>query len=142
MPFISITRLRIRSIRFMPRFALHTSRSFRQASKAPGFQDGAVLADRRWTFWTMTAWDDRASMRRYMTTGSHRTAMPLLMQWCDEASFVHWDQPDHALPSWSEADRQMRENGRVSKVNNPSPNHAALTYQAPRTTVGGPIRPA
>jgi hypothetical protein len=67
MPFVSITRLRIRSPRFLPLFGLHTFRSIRQVRKAPGCKGGSLLADRSWTFWTMTAWDSQDSMRRYMT---------------------------------------------------------------------------
>ena len=142
MPFVSITRLRLRSVRFLPRFALHTLRSIRQVRRASGFVGGSLLPDRAWTFWTMTAWDSRDSMRAIMVAGSHRTAMPHLLDWCDEASVAHWDQEDDALPSWSEADRRMRETGRASKVRNPSPEHASLAYRAPRTSGGGPIRPA
>ena len=142
MRFISITRLRVRSLRFLPSFALQTFRSLGQVKMAAGFQGGSLLADRDWTFWTMTAWDSQRSMRAYMTTGSHRTAMPYLLDWCDEASVVHWEQPDEGLPSWTEADRRMRQDGRASKVRNPSPQHATLTYRDPRVTTAGPIRAA
>jgi heme-degrading monooxygenase HmoA len=140
MMFVSLTRLRIRSFRFVPRFALHTFRSLRQVKMAPGFQRGALLVDRSWTFWTMTAWDTQESMRRYMTAGSHKAAMPHLLHWCDEASVAHWEQPETALPSWTEADKRMREDGRASKVLNPSPQHATLSYRTPRTTGGVTIR--
>jgi hypothetical protein len=140
MVFISLTRLRIRSFRFVPVFALHVFRSLRQVKRSPGFQRGAVLADRNWTFWTMTAWDTQENMRRYMTTGSHKTAMPHLLHWCDEASVAHWEQPETTLPSWTEADKRMREEGRGSKVRNPSPQHGTLSYRAPRTTGDVTIR--
>ncbi len=142
MAFVSVTRLRIRSIRFLPGFALHALRSLRQVRRANGFQGGALLADRSWTFWTMTAWDSDQSMRRYMTTGSHKMAMPRLMDWCDEASVVHWDQAEPDLPSWNTADQRMRKEGRASKVRNPSPRHATLNYRPPRTTTGGIIQSA
>ena len=142
MPFISITRLRVRSIRFLPSFVLYAYRSLRQAKASSGFQGGGLLADRSWTFWTMTAWENQESMRRFMTTGSHSAAMPRLLDWCDEASVVHWDQAEAALPSWMEADLRMRESGRASKVRNPSPQHATLTYRTPRASSGTPIQPA
>src|SRR6202451_859261 len=141
MPLISITRLRVRSIRFLPSFVLYAYRSLRQAKASSGFQGGGLLADRSWTFWTMTAWDNQESMRRFMTTGSHSAAMPHLLDWCDEASVVHWDQPEASLPSWVEADKRMREGGRPSKVRNPSPQHATLSYRAPRVRASGSIRP-
>jgi hypothetical protein len=84
MPFISITRLRVRSVRFLPLFVLFAFRSLRQVKTAAGFQNGSLLADRDWTFWTMTAWDNQDSMRRFMAAGSHKEAMPRLLDWCDE----------------------------------------------------------
>jgi len=136
MSFVSLTRLRVRSIRFMPFFAVHTTRSLGQVRKAHGFQTGALLPDRNWTFWTMTAWDDAESMRRFMTAGAHKIAMTHLMHWCDEASVAHWEQEGSILPSWEEADRRMRASGRASKVNHPSPDHSSLNYRAPRTSRG------
>jgi len=141
MVFVSLTRLRVRSIRFVPLFGVSTALSLRQVRKAAGLQGGAVLADRNWTFWTMTAWDSQQSMRQYIITGSHKRSMPHLLDWCDEASVAHWTQPESALPSWTEADRRMREEGRISKVRYPSPRHASLTYDPPRTSGSAPIRP-
>lgn len=142
MPFVSLTRLRIRSIRFLPQFVVHTTRSLRQVKHASGFQTGALLADRSWTFWTMTAWETQEKMRQYMISGSHKKAMAHLLEWCDEASVAHWEQPEESLPSWTTADERMRTTGRPSKVRNPSPHHGDLSYRIPRTTLGGPIRKA
>jgi len=136
---VSLTRLRIRSVRFVPLFLFHATRSLQQAKKTPGFRAGRLLNDRNWTFWTITAWDERASMLRFMTGGAHKRAMPHLMHWCDEASVAHWEQEESTLPSWEEADRRMRASGRASKVNHPSPEHAGLNYREPRTTGGGAI---
>jgi hypothetical protein len=142
MTFISLTRLRVRSIRFLPLFAFHTFRSLSQVRKAGGFQGGSLLTDRSWTFWTMTAWDSEESMRAYRNSSSHKMAMPRLLHWCDEASVAHWVQAETGLPSWTEADKRMRESGRASKVLNPSPQHATLSYTPPRTTLSGPIQPS
>ncbi len=142
MAFVSLTRLRIRSLRFMPLFAIHTWTTFRQVRKSSGFQAGAVLPDAHRTFWTLTAWNSEESMRAYMISGSHKRAMPHLMHWCDEASVAHWQQDDSALPSWPEADTRMRETGRVSKVLHPSPNHQSLAYEPPdpsRSSSFGPL---
>ena len=80
----------------------------------------------------MTVWDSQDSMRRFMTSGSHRVVMPHLLDWCDEASVVHWDQPGDGPPTWNEADKHMRESGRASKVKFPSARHANLSYRTPR----------
>lgn len=141
MPFVSVTRLRLRSIRFLPPFVPHAMRTLRQVRAAPGFREGSLLADRGWTFWTLTLWAGQASMRDYMTDGDHRTAMPRLAGWCDEASVVHWDQEAEALPSWAEAERRMRAEGRPSRVRHPSPQHADLSFRVPALGRAQPIRP-
>jgi len=140
--FVSITRLRIRSIRFMPGFAFHAIRSQRQVSRAPGFLAGALLPDQNWTFWTMTGWDSIESMRAYMMAGAHRAAMPKLADWCDEASVVHWEQTSDELPSWTEADERMRKDGRPSKIRHPGPQHQGLDFPPPRMMAGASIKPA
>ena len=141
MPFVSVTRLRLRSIRFLPAFAVHTLRSLRQVRGSAGFRGGSLLPDRRWTFWTLTVWDDRDAMRAYMTAGAHRTAMPKLLDWCDEASVVHWDAATPDLPGWPDADARMRVEGRPSKVHRPSADHQPMTFATPRLFGGGPITP-
>ncbi len=142
MVFVSVTRLRIRSVRFLPAFLLHSARAVRQIERAPGFRGGALLADRGWAFWTVTAWDDQQSMRSSLDAGAHRAAMPRVSGWCDEASVVHWEQPDGALPTWDEADGRMRREGRPTPLRHAGPHHRALTYRRPRPLGTTPIRPA
>lgn len=141
LPFVSVTRLRLRSVFYLPAFFRHAVPSISQAKRAPGFRGGALLADRARAYWTVTCWDDEAAMRAYMLAGSHRAAMPSFIKWCDEASVVHWDQPDETLPSWPEADRRMRTEGRPSKLRFASPDHAGLAFLPPRTSTSQPIRP-
>jgi hypothetical protein len=141
MIFVSLTRLRVRSVWFMPGFFVYAIRSQKQVRSAAGFQRGALLPDRERTFWTMTAWNSEASMRAYMISGAHKQAMPKLLHWCDEASVAHWMQEETELPTWEQADERMRREGRVSKVLHPSDAHASLSYKVPRTTGSATIRP-
>ena len=68
-------------------------------------------------------WADEAAMRAYRVADPHLTAMRKLLEWCDEASVFHYD--GDTLPSIDEAFARMRDHGRPSKVNHPSPDHAA-----------------
>ena len=140
--FVSLTRLKIRSVRFLPFFFLHALGTMRQVKKAAGLETGAVLNDREWTFWTMTAWDTQTNMRQFMNSGAHKRVMPHLLNWCDEASVAHWEQEDSALPSWTDAAERMRKQGRPSKVLFPSSNHSTLNFRDPRTAAVVPIRRA
>jgi heme-degrading monooxygenase HmoA len=100
MPFVSITRLRVRSWRYLPAFILQSLRSASQAKRAAGNFAVSVLRDADLAFWTRTLWSEEAAMRAFMLSGAHRRAMPRLLEWCDEAAVVHWNQDDFAPPSW------------------------------------------
>jgi hypothetical protein len=141
MAFVSVTRLRVRSWRFLPQFFFHAVRTRRQVCAAAGFRAGSLLADRHFTFWTLTVWDNAEDMRAYITSGSHRIVMPRLMHWCDEASIVHWEQPEPTLPDWHEADARMRSEGRPSKVRNPTAQHLAMDFAEPRFSSAAPMHP-
>lgn len=121
MAFISLTRLRVRSARYLPAFAVHAWRTTRQASTAPGNLGVRLRRTKGLTFWTFTAWADEQAMRDYRSASPHRKAMPRLKHWCDEAAVAHWSQTDDALPGWAQAVTNMSEIGRLSKVSNPSP---------------------
>jgi len=140
MAWVSVTRLRVHSMRFLPEFLFHVWRSVRQVKGAAGFKAGSLLNDRHRTFWTLTLWADEASKRAFMTSGAHRIVMPKLFDWCDEASIVHWEAAGDSLPSWAEAARRMRDEGRPSRVRRPSPHHADMAFAEPRLTQGTPIR--
>ena len=142
LPFISITRLRIRSFRFLPAFLKLASHAVSEVKRAPGFQGGSLLADRKWAFWTMTSWESERSMQTYMTAGAHQVAMPKLLDWCDEASIVHWMQTESSLPTWREAEARMRREGRASRVRNPSVRHQTLQFAKARIFLEAPIHPA
>jgi heme-degrading monooxygenase HmoA len=126
MAFVSITRLRVRSWRYLPGFMIAALRSAYQAAKAEGNLGVKLLRDSRNTWWTNTCWDSEASMRLFMLAQPHGAAMRKLLEWCDEAALVHWSQPDSALPSWNDAHRRMQSEGRSSKVLYPSPDHLAF----------------
>lgn len=105
MPVVSITRLRVRSWRFLLGFAWYAFRSSREATKAEGNVAVQVLNDRDRTFWTI--WTTEATMKNFMLAGAHREAMRKLLEWCDEASLVRWTQESSQLPTWPEAHRRL-----------------------------------
>jgi quinol monooxygenase YgiN len=123
MPLASITRLRVRSIRYLPEFLLRALASVRQARRSAGCLSADVRREVGLTFWTRTLWQDEPSMRAFMTSGAHRAVMPKILDWCDEASVAHWQQDSEHPPDWPTANARMRTQGRTSRVRNPSPAH-------------------
>ena len=57
--------------------------------------------------------------------------MPWLSLMCNEASVVHWEQEELALPDWQIVHKRMSENGRFYNLPNPSKNHAELYIPLP-----------
>lgn len=134
MTFVSVTRLRVRSARYLPLFFWTALRTARQAERTSGFLGGRLLVEAKKVFWTVTAWEDGSAMSVFRTQGAHGGVMPKLLEWCDEASVVHWTQLTDTLPSWQEAHYRMMKEGRPSKVKRPSP--AQVAYEIPEPRVG------
>lgn len=132
MPFVSATRLRIRSWRFLPAFFLSTLDIRAELRRAEGFLGGSLLADRRRAFWTLTVWQNAEAMQRYILAGAHKRAMPKLAHWCDEACIVHWEQTSAEQPDWSEVHSRMLAEGRASRLSHASISHLTMEFAAPR----------
>jgi hypothetical protein len=126
---VSVTRFRLRSLRFVPFFMLHANRTIAQIRKADGFVAGAVRREADLAFWTLTVWRDETAMRAYGACGAHRKAAPHLAEWADEASVVHWTQRGGELPDWPEAVRRLREQGRAVRLVHPAPERGLVEPQ-------------
>jgi len=131
MSFVSITRLRVRSVRFLPGFAYHALRSNAQAKKASGNLYAQALRERGLVFWTITIWTDAEAMRAFRNAGAHRVVMPKLSRWCDEATYAHWQQDNDVPPTLPQAYEHLRFNGVASKLEYPSPQHATREFAPP-----------
>jgi hypothetical protein len=134
MPPVSITRLRVRSLRFLPAFLLGSLRSARAAKNASGNLAVSLLSDAHLAFWTRTLWTDEHSMRVFMLAPGHRAVMPKLLQWCDEAAVTHWLQEPPEPPSWQEVYRRLQQEGRTSRVDYPSEAQLRFEIPPPKTT--------
>ena len=128
---ISVTRLRLRSFRFLLPFIVYSLRSMGQAKRSPGNLTADAMRGQDGSFWTRSVWQDIESMRAFMTSGAHKQVMPKLLDWCDEAALVHWEQDSATLPEWGEAHRRLVTQGRRSKVRHPSPAQETLDFPAP-----------
>src|SRR5206468_2472955 len=75
MPFVSVTRVRVRSLWYTLPFLVDAVRTSRQARTAEGNLAVKVLRDTGNTWWTCTAWDSEASMRQFMLAKPHGPGM-------------------------------------------------------------------
>lgn len=131
MPVVSITRLRVRSWRYLVPFLFFAVRSYFQAKSFEGNMSVSLLRDAHRTFWTRTLWESEAAMKSFILSGPHKQVMPRLLEWCDEAALVHWEQKTDHVPEWREAHRRIQQDGRRSKVKHPSPAHEKYEIAVP-----------
>jgi hypothetical protein len=149
----SVTRLRVRAFVYLPAFLWMTFRSQRQVSRAKGFAGGRLLIDSHRTYWTLTVWESELAMKQFRGSGAHARVMPKLMNWCDEASYAHWTINKETViegttdagivPSWPEAYAHLASEGRLSRVEHPSPDHEGRHFPQPRLQplIGADLKP-
>jgi len=133
MPVVSVTRLRVRSLFFLPAFILTSIRISKQAQTAEGNLGVKLLRDKRNAFWTCTCWNSEESMKAFMLDGAHGLAMRKLLNWCDEAALAHWSQETEEMPTWADAHRNLLRRGRTSKVHHPSAAQKAFRIDPPNS---------
>ena len=124
MAFMTVNRVRIRTIWIIPVFALVICKIYRQARRAPGCLGLRIYRTRGLAVWTVTAWVDEASMLAFRDSGPHGRARPKKPHWFNEAAIAHWQQKTAKLPTRGEAAERLRELGRLSNVRFPSPAQA------------------
>lgn len=143
MVFISATRLRVKSIRDLFAFFVANEASIRRLSKTNGFLGGFELVDKNLTFWTLTMWQAGSNMLEFRNSEPHRKAMQKLPVWCDEASYVHWEQEENSLPDWKSVYAKMIADGKTTKVRNPTSNQLTKSYPEIKwTKVARRLKPA
>ena len=131
MAFLVVTRLRLRDPEYLDEFVASAFAVVDQANNSVGNLVADVLADANDTYWTRTAWTDRAAMRDFMTSEPHFDTMDHLSKWCDEATFVDWEQDSPELPNWQAAFDRLVNDGQVATVDHPSENHQSRAFPPP-----------
>ena len=120
MPFVSVTRLRVKSIFYLLPFIRANEACVKALQTSEGLLKGKELIDKRLTFWTITVWETPEAMKKYRNSIAHRNAMQHLPAWCNEASYHHWIQEEADIPNWHTAAEKLFSAGTLSKVRNPS----------------------
>ena len=126
MPIVSVTRLHVRSKRFLLPFLSYTLRASRQAKQTPGNLGVKLRKTNGLAFWTLGMWQTIEAMKKFMFASPHKEAMQKLPYWCDEASFADWEQNTTTeWPPWDYAAEKLKTTGRLAKVLHPSEQHNA-----------------
>jgi len=131
MPVVVITRLRLKDPALFDEFFTSAVAAVEQAQNSAGNLGADVLADANNTYWTRTAWQERRAMHAYVGADPHRGIMRRLDDWCDEATFVDWEQASADFPDWQASYARLIADGHVASLTEPSAAHQNRAFPAP-----------
>ncbi len=131
MPVIVVTRLRLRDPAFFDHFFASAVAAMEQAKNSEGNLGADVLAEANNTYWTRTAWQQRDSMNAFVGSEPHLSIMGRLDDWCDEATFVDWEQSSPVLPDWQDSYGRIVADGQTANLTNATDAHQARDFPAP-----------
>jgi heme-degrading monooxygenase HmoA len=131
MPIMAVTRLRLRDPADFDAFFAAAVAVAEQANASQGCLGEHALADANNVYWTITAWEDRPSMIAFTRTQPHLDTEANLDRWCDEATFVDWEQAASELPDWQTGYDHLVADGQVAALAHGSPANASLDFPPP-----------
>jgi hypothetical protein len=128
---IVVTRLRLRDPALLDEFFTDAVAAIEQAQKSEGNPGADALADANNAWWSMSSWQDRRLMRAFVGNQPHRSIMDHLDHYCDEATFVDWEQDSPDLPDWQTNWRHLVADGQAAELTQPSAAHQTRDFPAP-----------
>jgi hypothetical protein len=131
MAVIVETRLRLRDPAFFDDFLASAVAVVEQAKNSHGNLGADVLVDANNTYWTRRAWQDRHLMEAFVGTEPHRSTFDRIDDWCDEATFVDWEQAGENLADWQESYECLLTYGQVAALTTPSDAHHIRAFPRP-----------
>ena len=131
MPIMVVTRLRLKDPALLDEFFTDAVAAIEQAQKSAGNLGADALADVSNAWWSVSAWTERGPMRAYVDSEPHLTIRARLDHYCDEATFVDWEQASPALPDWPTSWRHLTADGQAAELTHPSPANQTRGFPAP-----------
>jgi quinol monooxygenase YgiN len=131
MPVIVVTRLRLRDPALQDEFFTDAVAAIEQAMKSEGNLGADALADANNAWWSVSAWQDRRLMRAFVTRQPHMAISVRMDHYCDEATFVDWEQASPDLPDWQTSWRHLTADGAVAELSHASAANQTRAFPAP-----------
>ena len=128
---VVVTRLRLRDPAFLDDFFASAVAVVEQAQGSEGNLGADVLAEADNTYWTRTAWQGRDVMNAFVGSEPHLHTMSRIDDWCDEATFVEWEQAGADLPDWQEGYSRLIAGGQGPSLTNATQAHQTRDFPAP-----------
>ena len=131
MPVIVVTRLRLKDPALLDEFFTDAVAAIEQAQKSDGNLGADALADAGNAWWSVSAWTGRDPMQAFVGKQPHQAIQGRLDHYCDEATFVDWDQDSPGLPDWQTSWRHLVADGKVAQLTHPSDANQTRAFPPP-----------
>lgn len=114
MVYISITKLTLSSIFKLFNFIKYASRANLQAAKSEGNISIATKNQYFKHFWTLTVWESKDHMSKYVRSGDHRKAILTAPLLASEICIYGYESDN--VPGWKEAMEILKQNDTSKKI--------------------------
>jgi quinol monooxygenase YgiN len=131
MPVIVVTRLRLKDPALLDEFFTAAVSAIEQAQKSDGNLGADALADAGNAWWSVSAWTGRRQMQAFVDAEPHAGISTRLDHFCDEATFVDWEQDSPHLPDWQTSWRHLTADGKVAQLTHPSDANQTRAFPPP-----------
>jgi quinol monooxygenase YgiN len=131
MPVIVVTRLRLKDPALFDEFFATAVAVVEQAQNTEGNLGADVLAEANNTYWTRTVWQDHDLMDAFVGSEPHLHTMSRIDDWCDEATFVEWEQATAELPDWQDGYTRLVATGQGPHLTHATEAHHTRDFPAP-----------
>ena len=137
MPIIVVTRLRLRDPALLDEFFTAAVAATEQAQRSAGNLGVDALADADNAWWSVSSWAGRRPMQAFVDAEPHAGISKRLDHFCDEATFVDWEQDSPALPDWQTSWRHLTADGKVAPLTHPSDANQTRAFPPPAEPAPG-----
>ena len=134
MPVIVVTRLRLKDPAVFNEFFASAVAVGEQARNSEGNLGADVLAEANNTYWTRTVWQERDLMDAFVGSEPRLRTMSRIDDWCDEATFIDWEQASADLPDWQTGYRRLIAEGKAASLTEPTDAHETRAFPPPVVT--------
>jgi hypothetical protein len=131
MAVIVVTRLRLKDAALLDEFFTDAVAAIEQAQKSEGNLGADALADANNTWRSVSSWRARGPMRTFVNGEPHLSITARLDHYCDEATFVDWEQDSPDLPDWQTSWRHLTADGQVAELTHPSAANQTRDFPPP-----------
>jgi quinol monooxygenase YgiN len=131
MPVVVVTRLRLKDPALLDEFFTAAVSAIEQAQKSDGNLGADALADAGNAWWSVSAWTGRRQMQAFVDAEPHAGISTRLDHFCDEATFVDWEQDSPHLPDWQTSWRHLTADGKVAELTHPSDANQTRAFPPP-----------